>query len=171
VDRDVNLTEDTRFSIRSVSYLGSDRYLLVKLGAGPAVGPDHVFDGANDALDLEETFLRIDGMLNIATPETLAEKLRAVGKELVSSLKTELGGFQGQVGAFNENLVAATGRLERLGQGLDSLIGLVKPGSTVGRLLQSDELYRELRATNDSLQGLLADIRKNPKRYFKVSVF
>ncbi len=171
LDRDVVLTEDARFSIRSVSYLGSDRYLMVKLGSGQPVGTGYVFEGANEALDLEEVFLKLEGMMDSATPEALAERLKQAGEGLVQSVQAELAGFRGQVGAFNDNLVATTGQLERLGRGLDSVIGMVRPGSSAGRLLQSDELYLELRETNDSLQSLLTDIKKNPKRYFKVTVF
>jgi phospholipid/cholesterol/gamma-HCH transport system substrate-binding protein len=42
---------------------------------------------------------------------------------------------------------------------------------TVGQLLQNDELYRNLSATLNSLDALINDLQKNPKKYVKLSLF
>ncbi len=171
LDRDVELTRDTRFAIRSVSYLGSDRYLMVTLGSGPAADAGLVFDGVNEALDLEETFLRLDRMLGRIDPSALTGELRKVGEELMATIQRQLDRFHGQIGRLNQNLDVAAQELQGLSEGLDSLAGLLAPESTAGKLLNSDELYEEVRKTNQELQELIADIKKNPKRYFKISIF
>ncbi|MDR2802034.1 MAG: MlaD family protein [Prevotellaceae bacterium] len=42
---------------------------------------------------------------------------------------------------------------------------------TVGQLLQNDELYRNLSATLNSLDELIKDLQKNPKKYVRLSLF
>jgi phospholipid/cholesterol/gamma-HCH transport system substrate-binding protein len=64
-----------------------------------------------------------------------------------------------------ENLAQASERLSSILQGIDSGKG------TVGLLIKDEELARELAATIRELKELTADIRKNPKSYFKFSLF
>jgi len=171
LERDVPLTEDTRFAIRSVSYLGSDRYLMVTLGTGPRVKPAYAYEGANEALNLEETFLRLDRLVSTVSADSLRTQLKQVGAELLQGLDAPLGDFSGRLGRLSGGLDDAARGLAELNLRLDTLTARLQPGSTAGRLLGSDELYQELRQTNQELQALLADVRKNPKRYFKLSVF
>lgn len=42
---------------------------------------------------------------------------------------------------------------------------------TIGKMAQDDSLYYELRSSVRGLDSLLADIQRNPKRYFKFSIF
>jgi len=42
---------------------------------------------------------------------------------------------------------------------------------TMGKLLKSEELYDNLNRTVQNLDFLLQDVRLNPERYIKVSVF
>jgi len=171
IDRDVRLTGDTRFAIRSVSYLGSDRYLMVTLGSGEAIGESHVFEGQNEALDLEETFLRLDRMIDKLNPEELGENLRAAAADLMATIDGQLSRFNSEVGRFNGSFAEAVDEVEHLSGNLDSLAALLKSESTAGRLFTSPELYDEVCATSRQLQELIADIRQNPRRYFKISVF
>lgn len=158
LDPDVVLTEDTRFGIRSMSYLGADRYLLVMPGEGPRAAPGRTFEGRNEALDLEETFLRLDSLLYALDPSKMTEQLGKLKDELTALLQSEAGGLSGNI-----ERMAVT--LEHLSGKVDSL---VEPGSTAGRLVGSSELYDELRQTNSELKALVADIKANPERYVKV---
>jgi len=54
---------------------------------------------------------------------------------------------------------------------LDSLSLLFKGDGTVGKLLTSDDLYEEIRETNQSLKALIEDIKENPKKYINIKVF
>jgi len=67
-------------------------------------------------------------------------------------------------------------RLETLTKRLDSLSILLQGDGSLGRLIKSDELYQELRSTNNSIRELMEDIKANPKKYLdlkdlKVKVF
>lgn len=171
LDRDVGLTEDTRFAIRSVSYLGSDRYLMVTLGSGPAMCRGFEYSGANEALDLENTFLKMDRLLGQFDPAALGSELKQAGQEMMATVKAELARLGAQLDRFNQSFTLTADELAGLSAGLDSLAALLKPGSTASELLSSGELYNDVRNTNRQLQELLSDIRKNPKRYFKLSLF
>jgi phospholipid/cholesterol/gamma-HCH transport system substrate-binding protein len=55
---------------------------------------------------------------------------------------------------------------------MDSLLARVESGKgTLGRVIQDDGLYYELVVTLRDAKALLRDVRENPKRYFKVSIF
>ena len=96
-----------------------------------------------------------------------------------------------QISATTENLARATGRLDR-GEGtlgallrerelydkLDSLSAnlgsitsrLERGEGTAGQLLHDRELYQNLNKTATELQGLISDIRKDPKKYLRIKV-
>ena len=63
------------------------------------------------------------------------------------------------------NLTAMTSRMNDLFARLDAGEG------TAGRLLREDQVYNDVRLILADLQVLIADIKENPKRYFKVSLF
>jgi len=57
-------------------------------------------------------------------------------------------------------------------QGLDTLVTRIQTGQgTLGRLTSDSTLYLETAATLGELRALLADIRINPRKYFRFSVF
>jgi phospholipid/cholesterol/gamma-HCH transport system substrate-binding protein len=57
-------------------------------------------------------------------------------------------------------------------QSADSLISRLQSGEgSLGRLTTDTALYVETRRAVVELRELLADVKANPKRYFKVSVF
>jgi phospholipid/cholesterol/gamma-HCH transport system substrate-binding protein len=63
-------------------------------------------------------------------------------------------------------------RLDRIVARADTISAGVNRGdNTVGRLLRDRELYDHLLKSSTELDSLLKDVRKNPKRYFKFSVF
>ena len=64
-----------------------------------------------------------------------------------------------------ENLVLASEHLSSILQSIDSGKG------TAGTLVKDEELARELADTIRELRALTGDIRKNPRSYFKFSVF
>jgi phospholipid/cholesterol/gamma-HCH transport system substrate-binding protein len=64
-----------------------------------------------------------------------------------------------------ENLAQASGRLSAILQRIE------KGEGTAGSLVRDEELAHELRDTIKELKGLTSDIRKDPKKYFKFSIF
>ncbi len=171
IDGDVKLTEDTKFAIRSVSYLGSDRYLMVTTGSGPEARPGYVFEGTNEVLSLESTFLRLDRMLESLDPVSLEKDIEEKARLFLDSFACEIRNFAVGVDRLGVGLEEADRSLQAISCRLDSLVGLLEAPSTLGKLLRSEELYQELRATNEKLQSLLIDIKSNPRRYFRISIF
>jgi ABC-type transporter Mla subunit MlaD len=161
VAREFQPTTDTRFAVRSVSYLGGDRYLMVTPGDSAPAAPNHVFRGVNESLELETTFLRLDALLNELNPAELSNQLGKSADDLVGTIRTELAGVRADFSGMAGNLGGLAARL-------DTFVRLIDANSTAGKLVRSGELYDEVRQTNVELKGLIADIKANPDRYVKV---
>lgn len=86
---------------------------------------------------------------------------------------------QGALTNSLDNLETASITLKRVAARMDStsiaVAGTVQEVTegegTAGRMIKDPALYEHLIRTSESLDSLLIDIRKHPKRYFKVSVF
>lgn len=62
-------------------------------------------------------------------------------------------------------------RLNRVAAGIDQLSARLNEGEgTAGQLLQNKQLYENMNAAATELRGLVADIRKDPKKYLNVRV-
>lgn len=88
----------------------------------------------------------------------------------VDSITTDLGSLstrlaQMQVDSLVNDLQATVSNLQDLTTRLND------PNSSVGKLMQSPELYNNINSTISSLDSLFIDIKKNPKRYINVKVF
>ncbi len=84
-----------------------------------------------------------------------------------------------RVGGALDDVRAATARVDAMAARMDSLARVMTrvadkldrgPG-TASRLVNDRQLYDETRATLRELRALVTDLRENPRRYFKVSVF
>jgi phospholipid/cholesterol/gamma-HCH transport system substrate-binding protein len=122
-----------------------------------------------------------------------SDELQATIKETRGTLKTTLAdasatakaaraltaGREAQLGRTIDGVSAAAERLERLSARLDSLSAVLhavalkvdRGEGTLGKLVNDRALYTDVTATVDSLQALIVDIKKNPKKYFKVEIF
>jgi phospholipid/cholesterol/gamma-HCH transport system substrate-binding protein len=161
LDRDFQPALDTRFAVRSISYLGGDRYLMVTPGDSGPAAPDHVFQGINESLELETTFLKLDRLLTELDPSELSGALSKSAGDLVGTIRTELANV-------TNDFSSTAGNLSRLAARLDTFVQLIDTSSTAGKLVRSDSLYDEVRQTNVELKGLIADIKAHPDRYVKV---
>jgi phospholipid/cholesterol/gamma-HCH transport system substrate-binding protein len=64
------------------------------------------------------------------------------------------------------------GRLDSLRSALQSVTGKLDSGKgTLGKLVNDDKLYQDVSAATQSINALIADIKANPKKYFKVEIF
>lgn len=164
LERDVPLTQDTRFAIRSLSYLGSDRYLAVTPGTGLDATETAVFQGVNEVLDLETTVTRLDRILSEINPEVLTVELRQTRDELLQMINTRLV-------ALDSGFALTSKSLTRLSGVVDSMILLLNRESSAGKLLTSTEFYEELLTTSRQLKELITDLRAHPERYFRLRIF
>ena len=62
-------------------------------------------------------------------------------------------------------------RVDHLVSNTDSLITSIQSEGTTGRLIHDEGLYLELEESVANLKALLKDIRENPDKYVRVSVF
>jgi len=164
IDRDVMLTADTKFAIRSVSYLGSDRYLMVTPGTGQPVGAGTVFNGENQTLDLEATFLKVDNILNSLDPAALGAEVRKTRDQLLTIVHRQFSGLDTGITTMSQEL-------RRLVDGFDALSAKLDSSPTFRKLAGSSELYDEVRETNRQLQALISDFQAHPERYIRVKLF
>ncbi|MBN2227533.1 MAG: MCE family protein [candidate division Zixibacteria bacterium] len=82
----------------------------------------------------------------------------------VNSNTGTLGKLISDPGVYN-NIHSSTGRI-------DSILAKVNRGDgTAGALVNDAELYDEVRNLIVRIENLVADIEKNPRKYFKFSVF
>jgi phospholipid/cholesterol/gamma-HCH transport system substrate-binding protein len=122
-----------------------------------------------------------------------SEDLRNTVGETRRSLRTTLDDFgaaaktarglttdrEAQLSKGITDFTSAAAKLDRLSDRLDSLSARMQSvttkvdrgDGTLGKLVNDHKLYTDFAATVDSLRVLIADVKKNPKRYFKVSVF
>lgn len=103
---------------------------------------------------------------NIAS---LSEKMDKLELELtLEKVNSTLDASEEGLNSFNDRLAQAESSL----QSIDDIMNDVKAGKgTLGKVLRDDKLYNDIDRAVLNLELLLQDIRLNPDRYIKVSVF
>lgn len=164
LDKDIVLTEDTKFAIRSLSYFGTDRILTITPGKAQAISKTTKFYGTNEVIELERFFIGLDKIITQLDSVPITTELKELKTELYSKLDT-------LTKAFSMPLIMMSDQIQALVIKLDTLGELLKQEGTVKKLMTSEELYQEVRDTNQKLRELLQDIKANPKKYFTVKIF
>ena len=82
---------------------------------------------------------------------------------------------KGMVGWAKENAVSSGLKDAPIQKTADSIYSLVSriqnPDGSIGKLLVSDSLYNSLTRLSNSLDSLVSDISRDPKKYIKISIF
>ena len=77
-----------------------------------------------------------------------------------------------QLTELTRDLDGLVAKLEGLSLAVETLVEKVQGGQgTLGKMVNDEALYSEMKATLEDAKALIADIKKNPKRYLKISVF
>jgi phospholipid/cholesterol/gamma-HCH transport system substrate-binding protein len=106
----------------------------------------------------------------------ITQNLDKLSKSLLDAEK-QLELIMTKVGKLGDSLNKAdlAGTIHSLHRTTDQLnktmVALNQGQGTMGKLLKSDSLYRNLNASSASLNALLIDFKANPKRYVHFSVF
>jgi phospholipid/cholesterol/gamma-HCH transport system substrate-binding protein len=105
---------------------------------------------------------------------------RSQGK-IVSSLESMSQNLDGITGKVNTNqgtlgrIISDPGVYDRLHSSagrIDSILAKINQGDgTAGAMVNDDELYQEIKNLIVRIENLVTDIEKNPRKYFKFSVF
>ncbi|NNF08411.1 MAG: MCE family protein [Candidatus Eisenbacteria bacterium] len=103
------------------------------------------------------------GNFNVAM-EDLHEVLDGRGEEFGTTLES--------ANRAMARLDTTLAQMEVTMQRTDAILARVENGEgTLGRLSQDEELYNELRGTMTDARALLEDLKADPKKYFKFSIF
>jgi phospholipid/cholesterol/gamma-HCH transport system substrate-binding protein len=72
----------------------------------------------------------------------------------------------------SSHLKEASAHFNRAAASMENLLGKIEKGEgSLGKLIQSDTLYRNLEKFTLDLDLLILDIKKNPQKYIKIEVF
>ena len=114
---------------------------------------------------------RVSAMLQSKSPdiETLLSNLSSISATL-DSAATAINGTAANAEAITASLKEAD--LTGMTDSIRSLAGrLQDPDGSIGKLMSSDSLYNALTALSNDLDSLVNNIRKDPKKYIKISIF
>lgn len=107
--------------------------------------------------------------------EKTATDLSYTSSELKDLVDKNKGKLQSSVDNFTTSsakLDTITTTLSSLSISLKNLTQKIESGEgTFGKLVNDSTLYNDLRKTTNNLDELVTDIKKNPKKYLKVSLF
>lgn len=86
-------------------------------------------------------------------------------KEKISTMMTNLERMSGELNTLVD-------RLHRSTTSLDNILARIEKGEgTVGKLLQDDKLYEDMDRLFVNLDGLVTDLKENPKKYLSIEIF
>ena len=123
--------------------------------------------------NIEASSRRLNEVMN--TMPALAGDARAVMgnvKDLTASLNSIAGDLTSVSGELKEiPLTATMDNIYQTSESLKKLLGqLNSPDSSLGLLLNDPTLYKNLTGASASLDSLLIDVKKNPKRYISIKL-
>jgi phospholipid/cholesterol/gamma-HCH transport system substrate-binding protein len=145
---------------------------------------DKLLIGVNNVLDPKG---QADLKSALSELNKTMEQLHKVSQNANSILDDNKGQIKGMVSNFNKvssdfskisdslnkaNLGQTAKNLEKTLANVDKIMSNLQAGKgSMGKLLNDDELYKNLEKTTRELELLLEDVRLNPTRYVNVSVF
>jgi phospholipid/cholesterol/gamma-HCH transport system substrate-binding protein len=100
-----------------------------------------------------------------ATMASLRRAATAVDPSVVDSTLRNFRAASSNLNAMSAELGTAVGRLDSL------LAGLEAGQGTAGKLLSDTLLYSELRRVVQHVDSLMADIKRNPRKYINLRIF
>ena len=93
-------------------------------------------------------------------------------KHLTTDREAELKKALADFSSAAQKMDHLAGRLDSLRQSLQSVSAKVDSGKgTLGKLVNDDKLYQDVSEATANIKALIADIKANPKKYFKVEIF
>ena len=145
---------------------------------------DSIFTGASNVLN-RQTQEEIKESINVLTSaikainsssiiieKTLTDKNSQINNTIdnFEKISSNLSEVSGELNSFGlSNLLS---NLEVSVDGISSIVNkLDSDKSTIGKLINEDEVYNNLNSSIESLNLLISDIKENPKKYVHFSVF
>ena len=145
---------------------------------------DSIFTGASNVLN-RQTQEEIKESINVLTSaikaiknssiiieQTLTSKNTQINNTIdnFEKISSNLSNVSDELNSFD--LSALLSNLEVSVDGISSIVNkLESDNSTIGKLINEDEVYNNLNSSIESLNILINDIKANPKKYVHFSVF
>lgn len=93
-------------------------------------------------------------------------------RRLTTDKEAELAGALDDFASSARTMERLTTRLDSLSAALQTVATRVERGDgTIGKLVNDEKLYTDLNASLQSVKTLIEEIKRNPRKYFKFSVF
>jgi phospholipid/cholesterol/gamma-HCH transport system substrate-binding protein len=142
--------------------------LASSVGAGGMVSTLQNVRRTSEQLRLAVEENRADLHATVQNFAATARTTRAITSEREAQIKKTLDHFA----TAAEHLDRLSGRLDSLRSSLQSVATKLDKGQgSLGRMVNDDQLYTDLATSAKSLRVLIEDLRQNPHKYFKFSVF
>ena len=145
---------------------------------------DSIFTGASNVLnrqtqeEIKESISVLTSAINainnssLIIEETLTSKNTQINNTLdnIENISSNLSNVSDELNSFG--LSSLLSNLEVSVDGISSIVDkLDSDNSTLGKLINEDEVYNNLNSSIESLNILINDIKTNPKKYVHFSVF
>mgnify|MGYP001239349441 FL=1 len=145
---------------------------------------DSIFTGASNVLnrqtqeEIKESISVLTSAINainnssLIIEETLTSKNTQINNTLdnIENISSNLSNVSDRLNSFG--LSSLLNNLEVSVDGISSIVDkLNSDNSTLGKLINEDEVYNNLNSSIESLNILINDIKANPKKYVHFSVF
>ena len=142
--------------------------LSSSLSAGGIVATLQNLRSTSDQLRLAVEENRAQLHTTIENFAATSRSTRAITSEREAQIKRTLDHFASAA----ENMDRLSARLDSLRGSLQSVAGKLDRGQgSLGRMVNDDKLYTDLATSAKTLRALIEDVRANPQKYFKFSVF
>ena len=145
---------------------------------------DSIFSGASNVLnrqtqeEIKESISVLTSAINainnssVIIEETLTSKNTQINNTIdnFEKISSNLSNVSDELNSFG--LTSLLSNLEVSVDGISSIVDrLDSDNSTLGKLINEDEVYNNLNSSIESLNILINDIKANPKKYVHFSVF
>ncbi len=175
VEQDVDIPIDSRITMRSRSLFTGEKYIKVDLGESDTVArlkKDMVFEGFYlDDFSLEHvqrTLVEIEDLLGQLEMKGIQEAVEEGVRDLFSEAKKSIEPIADRTDKIGQSI----DQLASASANLDSILTRVERGEgSLGKLIEDDTVYENLKVSSAELKLLLKDIREHPERYLSVKVF
>ncbi|MBD3286235.1 MCE family protein [candidate division WOR-3 bacterium] len=175
IEEDMEIPVDSRISMRTRSIFTGERFIKVDLGESDSMArnyPGHVFEGMYiDDFSLEHlqrTLIRIEALLS----QLEIEGIQKVIEEGLGDIFTEAKEGIEPIAERGEKMGEAIDDLASASESLEELLARLEQGEgSLGKLLEDDTVYVNIKEASEELKLLIEDIRENPDRYINLKVF
>jgi len=140
--------------------------------------PGGVIDGSQNLISSAEELMTnldmsretLEGEINAMIRQI--DRLTASVSGVVSANQEDIGRIAAAAPDMIANVNATLDSLQTLAVRLNSAAKYMQDNrSTAGKLLTEDKLYNDLSSALENLNALIADVKANPKRYVRFSLF